>query len=96
MAQTKNPLPKSLMQAIDCIAASDMAENDKFRAVILIVTGYGVYSALETIDPTAFAIPESQWQHISGALMSAAQTGEKVNVALSWMNLGPSSYKEED
>ena len=79
------------------VASPDATAGEKFEAVLLMVHGYGLWSAQEGINPTAFAIPEAQWGTISEMLMTVSHGDptNKVNVALSWMNLGPSSYTPE-
>lgn len=94
--QVKSPLPESLMQAIKAtVDSSEMTSGQKFEAVVLITHGYGVFSQNQTINPTAYAIPESQWTAISEMCMTLSddQFG-RVNRALDWMNYGPSGYKE--
>jgi hypothetical protein len=66
---------------------------------VLITHGYGLFTAASgTIDPTAYAIPEAQWRLIGEMLTMASTTGnaiEDVNMALDWMNMGPSGYQPE-
>lgn len=92
----EEPLPESLMRAIGAACASDaLTIPQKLEAALLIATGYGLYRQAETIDPTKFAIPESQWTTISELLLAASKQASpvgSVNVALTWMNSGPSAY----
>lgn len=93
--QIKKPLPESLMKAIRATMQSrESTAQEKFEAVVLMAHGYGLYTASGTIDPTAYAIPEEQWGAISKMLMTMPD-GDlgKVNMALDWMNIGPSGYK---
>jgi hypothetical protein len=96
--QIKKPLPESLMKAIIAMASvPELTPREKFEAAVLITHGYGLFSASEALDPTAYAIPETQWRLISEMLTVASATGDavaQVNVALEWMNIGPSSYKD--
>jgi hypothetical protein len=92
--QVREPLPGSLMKAIRATVASpDASAQEKFEAVVLIAHGYGLWSAQTDITPTAYAIPDDQWAAISEMLM-AVPDGDiaKVNMALEWMNIGPSGY----
>jgi hypothetical protein len=67
--------------------------QEKFEAVVLMVHGYGLWSAQTQITPTGYAIPEDQWAAISELLQSVPNGGvDKVNMALEWMNIGPSGY----
>lgn len=93
--QIRRPLPASLMKAIRATVASpDATAGEKLEAVVLMAHGYGLWAAQSTINPTAFAIPAEQWGEVS-ALLQAVPDGamDKVNMALEWMNLGPSGYK---
>lgn len=97
--QIRKPLPESLMKAIRATVESpDATAQEKFEAVVLMTHGYGLFTAKDgTIDPTAYAIPEEQWGAISDMLRTAAKTSDpvsQVNLALDWMNIGPSGYKE--
>jgi hypothetical protein len=95
--QIKKPLPESLMKAIKATVESpDLTPREKFEAAVLMAHGYGLFSASEKLDPTGYAIPEEQWGAISDMLMSLADGDVgKVNMAMEWMNVGPSGYKPE-
>ena len=95
--QIKEPLPESLMKAIRATVQSvDLTAREKFSAVVLITTGYGLYCAQEAIRPTGYAIPEKQWGAIAEMLMTLADSDiSKVNMSMEWMNVGPSGYKPE-
>lgn len=96
--QIKKPLPESLMKAITAAMTSpELTPREKFEAAVLITHGYGLFTASEKIDPQAYAIPEGQWRIVGEMLTMVSATGDavdQVNVALEWMNIGPSSYKE--
>lgn len=93
--QTKAPLPEALMKAIKVTVESPgMTAGEKFEAVLLMAHGYGLWAAQDRIDPTSFAIPEDQWKEVSGMLTDVPDDAEgKVNMALEWMNNGPSGYR---
>lgn len=98
--QIKKPLPESLMKAIRATVESpDPTPREKFEAVVLIAHGYGLFTANEgSIDPQGYAIPEAQWNAIGEMLQVASWGGDpvsQVNMALDWMNIGPSGYKPE-
>lgn len=97
--QVKKPLPESLMKAIRATADSlDATPQEKFEAVVLITHGYGLFSKKDgTIDPMGYAIPKEQWTAISEMLMTlyGGDSIGKVNLALEWMNIGPSGYEPE-
>ena len=97
--QIKKPLPEALMKAITATVQSpELTPREKFEAAVLISHGYGLFTAASgTIDPTAYAIPEAQWNTIGELLQMTAPGGmEQVNMALEWMNIGPSGYKPEE
>jgi len=92
--QVREPLPESLMKAIRATVASpDATAQEKLEAVVLIAHGYGMWAGQRALDPTRYAIPEAQWGEIS-TLLQAVPDGDvdKVNMALDWMNIGPSGY----
>lgn len=96
--QVKKPLPESLMKAIRATVASpDATAREKFEAVVLITHGYGLFAASDALDPQAYAIPAEQWAAISILLQSSdSDPVGQVNVALEWMNIGPSGYQPEE
>jgi hypothetical protein len=83
------------MKAIRAVVESpDMSAQEKFDAVVLMAHGYGLFSAQATLNPTGYAIPEAQWNTVSGLLMTLAEDHiSQVNVAMDWMNIGPSGYQ---
>jgi hypothetical protein len=96
MEQIKKPLPESLMKAIRATVESpEMNPGEKFEAVVLMTHGYGLFTKHDgTIDPMGYAIPEEQWFAISKMLQTVPDGDlSKVNMALDWMNIGPSGYK---
>ena len=99
MEQIKKPLPESLMKALTATMTSpELTPREKFEAAVLITHGYGLFTKHDgTIDPMGYAIPEEQWGAISEMLMTVygGDSIGKVNLALDWMNIGPSGYKPE-
>lgn len=98
--QIKKPLPDSLMKAMKAMAESpDATPSEKVEAAVLIAHGYGLFTKYDgSIDPTGYAIPKEQWGAISELLMSLGVSDpiNQVNYALTWMNIGPSSYEAEE
>jgi hypothetical protein len=92
--QIRQPLPESLMKAIRATVASpDATPGEKLEAVVLMAHGYGLWAASVGINPTGYAIPNEQWGAISTLLMAVPDGDiDRVNMALEWMNLGPSGY----
>jgi hypothetical protein len=91
-------MPASLMHAIEAACNSDMSPIEKYEATVLICHGYGLWERQTSFDPTSYAIPESQWQQIGEQLLKAGEArGDvaAVNLMLSFMNQGPSGFKEE-
>jgi hypothetical protein len=98
--QVRKPLPRSLMRAIkDVLADRELTLAERFEAVLLITHGYGLWQQADSLEVSAYAIPEEQWQRIATLLQeAAAPSGDDlsdVQVTLAWMNTGPSAYKEE-
>lgn len=96
--QIRQPLPGSLMKAITATVHSpEMTAGEKLEAVVLMAHGYGLWAMQDRIDPTAYAIPEEQWHAISRMLMTVTDghSVAQVNMALEWMNNGPSGYAPE-
>lgn len=87
MSVTTEPLPESLMMAIRLVCESDMPMPGKFKAAVLITTGYGLWVQAETVDPTAYAMPTSQWEEIAGLLLKSGSS------TMDWLNVGPSAYR---
>ena len=90
-------LPGWMMRCIH-ITASDPALTgpDRLAAVIICILGWAYYQRTESIDPTAVAIPAVQWETICTELAGGGAGGAvgSVNLALAFMNQGPSSYHE--
>jgi hypothetical protein len=83
------------MKAIRAMIQSpDATAQEKFEAVVLIAHGYGLWAKETGLNPTAYAIPEHQWGAIS-ELLQSVPNGDvaRVNMALEWMNIGPSAYQ---
>jgi hypothetical protein len=99
--QTRKPLPESLMAAVRAVVADETTPPaQRFEAVVLMVHGYGLFATAAqdeawSLDPVAYAVPREQSMEIANLLadMGAAGLG-RVNLALDWMNVGPSSYEE--
>lgn len=92
--QLKAPLPEPLMKAIKATVESEaLTPTEKFHAVVYITHGYGLFKAQDGIDPRAYAMPEEQWTAIGEMLQSLFTGLDKVNMAMEWMNIGPSGYK---
>lgn len=75
--------------------APEGSPAEKSEAVLKIVLGLGMVAANESIDPTAYAVPDAQWRTLCAWLMGI-QSGPltTVNLGLQWMNLGPSAFEE--
>ena len=106
--QLKVTLPESLMKAIELVAASDLPPVRRLEAVVLICHGFGLWEQHDgPFDPQSYAIPDSQWVQVAEHLQGTHRkdpndplTAEQndaigtVNMALNFMNIGPSGYKE--
>lgn len=98
MSRVEKPIPESLMKAIRVVMATDaMTPPQKVEAVTLIAHGAGLWAIAETIDPRSYAIPERQWTEISQMFVEEGRKHsalDGVNLSLSWMDVGPSAYKD--
>ena len=89
-------MPASLMHTIEALCASDMMPFEKYEATILICHGYGLFYQQTSFDPTSYAIPDAQWNELCNLMMDLGEGDiNKVNMSLSFMNQGPSGYKED-
>ena len=90
-------LPADLLAVIKTISSdADLPPRARLLGVLTLVWGWSFYTGHEQIDPTAMALPESQWVQVAQLLHDgvAADSLAGVNLALSFMNSGPSSYIE--
>jgi hypothetical protein len=94
----KITLPESLMKSIRVIGRTDTMEPmEKLKAAVLISHGYRLYAQQESIDPTETVIPSEQWKEICQILIDVSGPDiNRVNLSLSWMNVGASSWEETD
>ena len=54
------------------------------------------FAAEDSIDPREFAVPSDQWSEICEWLVgfsASQQTG--ANLLMTWLNIGPSAFEEE-
>ena len=51
------------------------------------------YDATNRLDGKQYAIPREQWVQIGDWLRERSSLIEGVNLALDWMNVGPSAYE---
>jgi hypothetical protein len=95
--QQRVTLPRSVMTAIAAVATHQpMLPHERLEAVLWLIYGWAWYDRQESVDPTAIAIPSTQWHTISTFLMRAPKDDpiDSVNLALSFMNSGPSAFDE--
>jgi len=94
---TQVTLPDVLMRAIKLICTDPETEPERACvAAVLISFGFGLWEQQESFDPRSVAIPEQQWGEICQLLIDLKGSDvTRVNYGLSWMNQGPSGYKQE-
>lgn len=95
--QQRVTLPPSVLEAIKAISSDDsMMPGSRLAAVLMLVYGFAWYERQDSVDPTTIALPEMQWREVCGRLSSgvALDPIAGVNLGLSWMNSGPSSYAD--
>lgn len=93
--QQRVVLPDSLLACIAAIAVADMRAMDRLTGVLAMIWGWAWYERQGSVDPTAQALPTEQWAHIAGLLKDGPRDDpiDGVNLALSFMNSGPSAYE---
>lgn len=94
--QQQVTLPAGLRAAIKTIASDgDLPPAYRLSGAVMMVFGFAWYERQTKIDPTAIVLPSAQWQEICGYLTSGVPEDRiaGVNLGLSWMNSGPSSYE---
>lgn len=90
-----------LATVLDNINAAD---NDSDRLVAAV---FGIFRALDpdfdiryvvapSIAPSCYRIPKDQWIKVADKLQKSGGATKDVNIALSFMNYGPSSFEEND
>jgi hypothetical protein len=70
-------------------------------AIVAVYSTFGVDltdESAEPVQPTHYAIPTDQWHVICQWLSGRKQPGRiaQANAALDWVNVGPSSYEDDD
>jgi hypothetical protein len=84
---------------LDSITAAD-SDSDRLVAAV-----FGIFRALDpdfdiryvvapSIAPSCYRIPKSQWIKVADKLQKSGGATKDVNIALSFMNRGPSAYEE--
>lgn len=92
---TQYQLTGAEMAAVQALCRDgNVPPEERMTSAVKIVLGLGLFLQAETIRLMELQIPESQWKEIAGWLTEAGSSIDGVNLALSWMNYGPSSYKE--
>lgn len=101
--KVKRPLTADeLAHVMQVIADADTSSGVLVGGIVATFTalmgGTEAWEAAESIDPTDYAIPREQSVEICQAMMDKVEAQNDglyaVNVALDWMNKGPSSYEE--
>jgi hypothetical protein len=91
-------LSEVTLRALRSIAADTSVDPvERMESVIVVAFGGIWWSAQDGIDGREWAIPEAQWKQVAELLLQLTPASEvgRVNYALTWMNIGPSSYAEE-
>lgn len=95
--QQRVKLAPCVMGAAKAIGSdASMPPAHRLVSVLMLVYGYAWFDKQHEIDPRGIALPEDQWREICGFLASGVPGDElnNVNLALSWMNQGPSGYMD--
>ena len=93
--QQRIELPPSVLRCIRAVGTStDLRTAEKLTAALLVIYGWAWYERQDKVDPTALSLPEGQWSQVVD-LLSSDDPMQRTNVALDFMNLGPSSHKPD-
>lgn len=95
--QHRVKLPPAIMAALRTVASDqNMSAAERLEAVLILVFGYALFQQQDSIDGRQVALPNEQWLEVCGFLVDGVYqdrvTG--VNLGLSWMNKGPTSYND--
>lgn len=106
--RVQRPLTNTELGAV--ILAIDVAETP-IEAVVsalrvtynLLLAEFGEtwddYDSERRLDPKLYAIPGGQWRLLGEKMMerctAIGQQDDGVQVTLTWMNIGPGSYEED-
>lgn len=83
------------MRAIVSVAIDN---GDWEQAIVDTYKGFGVYlndDDCPHIDPKQYALPADQWREIGDALTHDASDLGATNRLMTWMNIGPSSFEDD-
>lgn len=90
-------LPDSVMQSIRAISHdATMSSDFRLAGVLILVFGWALYVQQESIDGRDFELPSRQWLEVADHLNHGVPGDviDNINLGLSFMNQGPSSYTE--
>jgi len=90
-------LPASVMGSIKAISCDeDMPPGHRLAGVLMLIWGWAWFQQQNEVDPRSIELPESQWLAVCDLLANgvAIDSLAGVNLGLSFMNQGPSSYKD--
>jgi hypothetical protein len=94
--QQRVVLPESIVDCIKAITAdTTLTPAKRLTGVLVLIFGWAWYERQDTVDPTAIALPQEQWEQVCGMMTNAeVNGGQAVDLALAFMNSGPSAYRE--
>ena len=92
--QQRIELPESIMHCIRAIGSSDLPSGDQLIGALTLIFGWAWYERQPSVNPAALSLPEGQWGQVVD-MLSAGDPLSRTNVALDFMNLGPSSHKKD-
>lgn len=91
-AQQHLTLTDSQLDAVTALATlAGRPRAERLLAVLQYLYGVAGWQAAESVDPTAYALPQDQWQRICSLL-----SGDSVGAAMDWVNYGPSAFTEAE
>lgn len=91
-------LSSGVIESIRILADSDQPPEDIIGTIIHLINGVAWFEDQASIDPTLVQIPDTQWTKIAGYLSNRGKDDKvhRSNLALSFMNSGPSTFHPED
>lgn len=95
--QRRVTLHPVILTCIKAIASdASLSPDARLTGVLLLIYGWDWYHLQDRVDPQALALPSKQWLEICGWMTAGVPEDriDAVNLGMSFMNSGPSSYED--
>lgn len=89
-------LPPGIIAALKVISeAASLSPSERLTGVLMVIWGWAWWQEQVHFDPTSIALSKEQWLEVCGLLTSGVPDDaiSAVNLGLSFMNSGPSSFE---